>query len=275
MKISSQAEIIKSALKPWAIKDGGTALVASDLRHLWEIAYQQTVGPRAILCYEGEAVRGDFSVAAALGRVDRQWILAVTRGRGFNADRGDSLTKTVQNSRPFYDLVEEARDIIRGLQGISVDAPVDFRSIEAMQKLDDLMDAYFIRFSVATDLPRMTCDGDGNVIPDAVGTPDTVQYALVASPCQKVIIWGNAAPSEGFILERAHQATITPEPEDSAYGIIAQGTFPTGYPGFDADDPYYIDTDTPVGGYIFYRVQAYNGSAYSIWIGGGATLGCS
>ncbi len=155
MKISQQAELIRAALDSWAASEKGKAAIVFDEMELWENMFTSVSAPRVLLCYQGERVRGDFSVAAIMGRVDRQWVVAVTRGRGLNAERGDSLTTTKGNARPFYDLVEEARDIIRGLTGVSVESPVDFMGMEAAQRPDALTDAYLIRFSVADDLPRI------------------------------------------------------------------------------------------------------------------------
>lgn len=163
MNLARQANTIVEALREWASSEGGKAFVASDIVHMWEIAYQTTAGTRAILLYAGEDIRGDFSVAAALGRVDRKWILAITRGRGFAAQRGDSLTKTVQNARPLFDLAEEARDIIRCIRDVSVELPVDYRGIEPMSKIypeESIVDGYMIHFTTANDLPMQEVQPD-------------------------------------------------------------------------------------------------------------------
>ncbi len=111
--------------------------------------------PRVLICYVGEEIRGDFSVAAALHRVDREFVVAVTQGRGLTSERGDFLITNNQNSPPFYDTVEYVRDICRCLTGISEDLPVDYKSIEAMQLGEMVVDGYLVHFSVATDIPNV------------------------------------------------------------------------------------------------------------------------
>ncbi len=153
MDITEQSLKIQEAYKNWASEDGGKAFVCSDLKHLWEQARVSVVAPRALIVYNGEELRGAFSVAAALGRVDRQWLVAIVRGRGMSADRGDSLNKVVGNAKPFYQLVQEARDICRSMLGVSVESPVDFRSIRPMNLGDQIVDGYLIAFSLVADLP--------------------------------------------------------------------------------------------------------------------------
>src|SRR5262245_15158034 len=120
-------------LQSWAQPLGGTAQVVSDLQALWAQAFLSSQKMRVLICYVGEQIRGDFSVAAARHRVDRDFVVAVTSGRGMTAQRGQFLITANQNSPAFYDTVEYARDIIRCLTGISEEVPVDYKSIEAMQ----------------------------------------------------------------------------------------------------------------------------------------------
>lgn len=158
MRISAQAKILAEAMQTLLDADKGRAVICNDIEHLWEIAYQSTSTPRALICYLGETPRGDFSVAAALGRVDRQWVVALIRGTGFAATRGDGLTSNVQNARPFYEQVEDARDTIRCLRSISEEQPLDMRGIRPMEKLDDFMSGYLIEFSTANDWPVMSVE---------------------------------------------------------------------------------------------------------------------
>jgi hypothetical protein len=156
MTISYQAKTIADALQKWLNEGQGKAVVVPDLLKLWEVAYQTTAYPRALVCYAGESLRGDFSVAAALGRVDRQWLVAIIRGTGFPTSRGIGLTDTVMNGPAFYDQVEEGRDVIRCLRNISVELPLDFKRIYPMEKLDDFISGYIVEFSTAVDLPQMS-----------------------------------------------------------------------------------------------------------------------
>ena len=154
--ISQIAVVLQDALETWAQPRGGIAVVASNVRDMWETAFKASDKPRIFIVYAGETIRGDFPEAAALHRVDREWQVAITRGRGFTTPRGKMLTDTVQNAEPFYDSVETVRDIIRSIIGISEETPVDFKSIEPMNMGNKIIDGYLINFSTANDLPGLS-----------------------------------------------------------------------------------------------------------------------
>ena len=153
--ISTQASQIRAVLSPYAAKSGGAAEVVSNLQMLWMQASMANDRPRILICYNGEKSRGEFSVAAANHRVDRQWIVAVTRGRGWNANRGDSLYKTVGNADPFYDVIEEVRELIRSMIGISEEFPVDYKGMSPMSSGNKALDSYAIEFSTSNDEPQI------------------------------------------------------------------------------------------------------------------------
>ncbi len=186
MKVSAQAILIRDALALWATSEKGTAAIVFDQLELWENIFKGVSNPKVLVCYDGETLRGDPSIRAILGRVDRQWIVAVSRARGLNASRGDSLNELKGNARPFYDLIEEARDIIRSLGGISVESPVDFISIEPAVRPDALTDAYLLRFSVADDLPQLTDQPPEIVVTetgsDGTATGDTTGFYPTTLP---------------------------------------------------------------------------------------------
>lgn len=157
MSISDQAKAIVDVLNTWAANEGGKAFVASDMSNLWQMAQEGPQNPRVLLCYNGEDIRGEFGVAAQTGMIDRHWIAAFTRGRGFNVERGDSLTETRQNARPFYDLIDEGRDLIRNLLLDEIaDGPVDFKLVRPMQMGELIIDGYIVEFSVGTQLTALS-----------------------------------------------------------------------------------------------------------------------
>ena len=156
--ISMQCNWIRDVLKGWAVSEGGIAIIAHDISHMWELAFVTSKVPRCIITFAGEDIRGDFSIAAATSRVDRHFIVLVTRARGYTANRGDTLTEQINDHRPFYDLLEEARDLIRVLQfdpsvTEAMDGdPVDYRGIKPALPEDFPLDAYMIEFSIGTQL---------------------------------------------------------------------------------------------------------------------------
>jgi hypothetical protein len=163
LKVSDQALIIQQVLQSWAEPKGGVAVVASNLRDFWKQAATSSQKPRILICYNGDNSRGDFAHANDWHRVDRQWIVAVTRGRGFTANRGDTLSTTVGNMEPFYDSVEAVRDQIRTILNISEELPtVDYKSTKAMQLGDLVVDGYTIEFSCANDIPMILTQPDNS-----------------------------------------------------------------------------------------------------------------
>ena len=158
--ISFQLNWIRDCLKNWAVTEGGTAEIAHDLSHMWRKAYDGSKAPKCIICCAGEDVRGPFETAAATSRVDRHFVILVTRGRGYSSVRGDTLTEQVGSARPFYELLEEARDIIRVLvfdtavneANPALCDPVDYRGIKPAVLDEETLDAYLIEFSVGTQL---------------------------------------------------------------------------------------------------------------------------
>ena len=154
ISISMQAQILRDSLAAWAEPLGGKAVVVSNLRELWETATLNSQSPRVLICYGGSKPRGGFTVANALHREDREWVVAFTRGRGYNANRGDSLTEGGAID-PFYDLLEQLRDFIRNIQNISEETPtVDYSGIKPMQMGSLVVDGYQITFTTANDTPK-------------------------------------------------------------------------------------------------------------------------
>jgi len=89
-----------------------------------------------------------------LHREDRAWKIAVIRGRGFNANRGDSLSQQVGNAEPFLDSVEAVRDLFRSMPNISAEAPTpDYSGIIPMQLGSLVLDGFIIEATTANDIP--------------------------------------------------------------------------------------------------------------------------
>lgn len=156
MSIAYQATTLKDLLDAWAQPKGGVAKVASNLKELWAQASQSSQKPIVLICFNGEQVRGPFATGAACHRVDRQWVVAVVRGRGFAPVRGNTLTESVGNVDPFYQSVEEVRDLIRNARELTAEPPIDFKAVKPMQMGALIIDGYLIEFSTAVDIPQVT-----------------------------------------------------------------------------------------------------------------------
>lgn len=156
MSIAYQATALKDLLEAWAQPKGGVAKVASNLKDMWAQASQSSQKPIVLVCYTGENVRGPFATGAVCHRVDRQWTVAVVRGRGFAPVRGSTLTESIGNVEPFYDSVEAVRELIRNARELTAEPPIDYKSVRPMQLGTLIIDGYLIEFSTAVDLTQVT-----------------------------------------------------------------------------------------------------------------------
>jgi len=153
--ISDQASQISKWIGGYVNDYGGTSVVASNLRDMWEQASQSTDKPIVYTCWMGDSARGG-DISRWVHRVDREWATLVKRGRGFYANRGDSLNQTKGNAVPFYDVVEGVRDRIRQILSISEEGLVEFNSARAWQLGTQILDAYLLTYRTANDLPAIT-----------------------------------------------------------------------------------------------------------------------
>lgn len=152
--ISEQARILRDSLATWATPLGGKVAISYGIKDLWEQAAINSQVPRVLICYNGSRARGAFSVSNALNREDRDWIVAITRGRGYTASRGDTLSENT-GIDPFYDWIEQVRDFIRNIKNISEETPsVDYSGIKPMQMGNLVVDGYMINFSTANDISK-------------------------------------------------------------------------------------------------------------------------
>lgn len=166
MTVTQTANAIRTACHAYAEPKGGYAKVMGNIRKLWEELYVVEEKPRILIVWNGEEARGGFEEANTLHRVDRTFLVVVVRGKGFT----NNLSEDPNGADPFYQQVEEIRDICRCLL-ITEEFPVDYKSISSLpnvmqsKEANVFMDAYMIEFSVAADL--------GEVILETPGTEET------------------------------------------------------------------------------------------------------
>ncbi len=147
MTISEQLELIKTGLSPWEAANKGGVAICSDMRHMWKMAATGSQTTLLMLVYQGETPMGDEDTRGVLGRVKRQFGALLVRGRGFSAERGDSVPD-------FTAIIEDARDTIRELHGLSAEPPVEVDSIKPVFVQDAPTDSYLIEFSISTDIEQ-------------------------------------------------------------------------------------------------------------------------
>jgi hypothetical protein len=155
LTIKGCMDICMGALSRYAQDQQGYAFIASDLEHAWRLAISgNTQAPKFVVVFTGQEIRGDFAVAAINHRVDSHFSLIISRGRGFNLDRGQSLVADNVNAPPLFEIVEGARDVIRSLWSQKfVESPVDFRGVNQWDTRPYITDAYNINFAIPCDLP--------------------------------------------------------------------------------------------------------------------------
>lgn len=165
MSIAEQAKAIQDAMNGWLVAPTqGQAFVVSDLQHLWKLLFNKSSGLKVLIMYAGEEIRQVFEGAAILGRVDRRWIVVVSRGRGLYVERGISLTDDNQGGEPLFNLVEQARDIVRALMlnPASTERPIDYTRIIQFptEGTGMIIDAYQIEFTIGTQLQMVKSTPD-------------------------------------------------------------------------------------------------------------------
>lgn len=124
--------------------------VASDRIAALEYIGQKPGVPCVVLVMEGETKRGEHEEFA---RVDRDYVLMVSIGGGMAID-AEHLFNEGPTGMPLYDLVEMARDAIRGIRFTDGTCEVypDYKSIERHDAGEALLDVMLIRFSIGTQL---------------------------------------------------------------------------------------------------------------------------
>lgn len=169
MTLAEQAEILLESFLPWAVKNNnGTAIIAPSIEDLWTIGFMENDRPNVVICYAGDEARGPFEIAAATHRGDVSWQVALFRGKGFEADRGQSLVVDSGNAKAYLNQLEEARDIARAINNMSVEKCVDYKATRPLETQTDkwgrLVLGYVIEFSNAMDYPQLT-DTPQNILP--------------------------------------------------------------------------------------------------------------
>ena len=156
LTIAETLNAIVANLQQWAAQYSGTATQVSNLHELWNQSSINSQSPRILVCFTGEQSRGDFGNIAAWHRVDREFTIAVTKGRGFLANRGDSLSNANAVELPFLDALEQVRDQWRSMLGISEELPtIDYKGMRPMQMGNLVVDGFFIVGTCCADIPAI------------------------------------------------------------------------------------------------------------------------
>lgn len=159
VSISDQANIYGTWLHQWAQPLGGSVLIVYNMRHLWEKiaehSQQKDRAPLILICFNGERSRGSEQLRNSLHRVDRDWIVVVLRGHGFESRPSkDRSTQTDD----FYTDCETIRDRIRMVRSGMAEFPCDYKGMQPLPGVaipniaNVFVDAYQIMFVTANDI---------------------------------------------------------------------------------------------------------------------------
>lgn len=158
MTIDGQTKQLLKALEPWAAENGGSVKVANDRVHLFQILGASPGAPRAAVFFVEERPRSRHFRDIA-GKVDRKFRICISRGRGFNAALGKSLTEGVAGGKPMLVLAEEARELIRGLRledQTDDDSRPVYRGTYPIEFEAATVDAYYVEVLLAADIPEQS-----------------------------------------------------------------------------------------------------------------------
>ena len=154
MTIKEQMWLLLKTLEPWAAANAGSVKVANDKPHLFQLLGASPGAPRAAVYFVEERPRSR-RFDDVVGRVDRKFWICISRGRGFNADPGKSLTEGVAGGKPMFVLVEEAREEARGARQDDIDESRPYYQGTYPIHLEDAtVDAYYIEVVLAADIPQ-------------------------------------------------------------------------------------------------------------------------
>ena len=152
MKIHALLNQVAAALDTWAVSRGGRAFIAGDPLSVFNHLGDKPGGVRVGVLFAGDVKRGELEEA---GVMDRSFLIVISRGKGFTINAADSLTKGAGGGLPLFQLVEEARDVVRAIafpEG-TTEGTADFKGSQAYQFASDaLVDAYQLEFSLACQM---------------------------------------------------------------------------------------------------------------------------
>lgn len=166
LSISDQANMIAAQLDEWAQANGGEVKIMANTRHLWEEVYKRAVDDKAavLICFNRERSRGSEQLRNNLHRVDRNWLVVVMRGHGFD----NKMAKTnVGQTDDFYTACEEIRDRIRVIISVTEESPLDYVGMSPLpgaaqpNMANVFMDGYSIEFNTSNDLAAVVMTAPG------------------------------------------------------------------------------------------------------------------
>jgi hypothetical protein len=161
MTIAAQANSLVTALNGWVRQHKGFVKLAGDEADLFTVLGAQPGAVRVGVMFDEETPTGEN----LLGYVDRKFVVAVSRGKGFFVDEAHALAGAAVNETPLFLLVEEVREVLRSLRfdlvdsGVSDCAP-DYLGTKRVQYEGHVVGAYAVEISLTSHIPQQTDSPD-------------------------------------------------------------------------------------------------------------------
>lgn len=152
MTISEQLEQIRDSLTDWSADVKGRVEIAADAIHLLGLLAVSPGAPRVVVMFDSET---KFGSNEELGKVERKFMVVVSRGRGFTLNPADSVTVGSAGGRPLYQLVEECREVLRAIvfDRETTNGMPDYLGTTRFSLEESALDAYQINLAILTQLP--------------------------------------------------------------------------------------------------------------------------
>lgn len=166
MTIAEQMSGLLVPLRTWAESNKGSVHVAGDGVELIEMLALKPGAFRAVLFFRDELPRGTFDEC---GKVDRTFLVVISRGRGLTISRDQNLIGESAGGRPLFELAEECREVCRTYvtEPETEERPVTYRGMRPFAQSGELiMDALQIEFSIGTLIPNTNELITDNVFPN-------------------------------------------------------------------------------------------------------------
>lgn len=154
MRIADILKSVRAALQTWADQYKGGAEIARDPVHAFSILQQKPGGVRAVILFQSEDKRGDYEEA---GLCDETFFVVLTSGKSLQLNPGDDLVDGAAGGPAMYNLIEDARDIVRGLS-LDDDTEVtpNYKGCRPYVLPGNILtDAYQLEFSIGNQLPAI------------------------------------------------------------------------------------------------------------------------
>ena len=152
MNIADQIKLISQALAPWAQSEKGSVKIAHDVPHLFKLLGENAGVVRSAILFAGEKPRNP-EYSDVIGRVDREYWIAFSRGYTLESYAGKSLVDGIAGGRPMFDLIEDARTILRTATLSDTEELLPYyHGTELLTFEGVTLDAYRIKLVIAADV---------------------------------------------------------------------------------------------------------------------------